>query len=213
MIRPRGFLLAFTLSLLTACAAQTSQPSPEMGKSDPDDLTLNSIVILQSEFDSTEHESGSTEAHNLTEGSRQLSTIIAEYFAMKENVNILSVMQQESLTGTFIGNLRKRARYIGMQAKGDAVLITQLIRYRKLDGKKYGANEPASVSFDYSLIHLKSGKTLCKGTYEETQKTLFSDLLSFGKASKRKFEFVSADALLREGVESKFGACVYLAAE
>ena len=139
-----------------------------------------------------------------------LSTIIAEYFALKENVNILSTMQQESLTGTFIGNLHKRARYVGMQANGDAVLITRLIEYRKLDGKKYGANEPASVSFDYRLIHLESGKTLCKGSFEETQKTLLSDLLSFGKASKRKFEFVSAEALLREGVESKFGDCRYL---
>ncbi len=213
MIRPLGFFLVFTLCLLTACAAQTSQSSHEMGKGGSDEMVLNSIVILQSEFDSSEYEIGSAEAANLTAGSKQLSDVIAEYFAMKENVNILSPMQQESLTGTFIGNLHKRARYVGMQAKGDAVLITRLIEYRKLDGKKYGANEPASVSFEYSLIHLTSGKTLCKGTYEETQKTLFSDLLSFGKASKRKFEFVSAEALLREGVENKFSSCSYLAVE
>ncbi|MBU0680180.1 MAG: hypothetical protein KKD73_02045 [Proteobacteria bacterium] len=210
MMRPLGFLFVFTLSLLTACAAQTSQSAQDMNKSDADELILKSIVVLQSESDPVDQDKRSAEALNLEEGCRVLSSIIAEYFAMKENVNILSPMQQESLTGTFIGNLHKRARYIGMQAQGDAVLITHLIDYRKLEGKKYGANEPASVSFDYSLIHLESGKTLCKGSFEETQKTLLSDLLSFGKASKRNFEFVSAETLLREGVERKFGDCRYL---
>ncbi len=211
MIRPLAFLFAFTLSVLTACAAQTSQSSHDGPEATAEELTLNSIVILQSEHDLVNQGDSSAEARTLAEGSKVLSTIIAEYFAMKENVTILSAMQQESLTGTFIGNLHKRARYVGMQAKGDAVLITRLINYRKLEGKKYGANEPASVSFDYSLIHLESGKTLCKGSYEETQKTLLSDLFSFGKASKRNFEFVSAEALLREGVERKFGDCRYLA--
>lgn len=211
MNRPLGLLFACTFSLLTACAGQTTQANNDTGKDSADELTINSIVVLQSEHDLADQGDRSAEARTLDEGSKMLSAIISEYFASKENVNILSAMQQESLTGTFIGNLHKRARYVGMQAKGDAVLITRLITYRKLEGKKYGANEPASVSFDYSLIHLESGKTLCKGSYEETQKTLFSDLFSFGKASKRKFEFVSAQALLREGVERKFGDCRYLA--
>lgn len=210
MTRPLGLLFAFTFSLLTACATQPSQSGNDMSKDISDELTLNSIVVLQSEHDLVDQGNRSAEARKLDEGSKMLSSIITEYFATKENVNILSAMQQESLTGTFIGNLHKRARYVGMQAKGDAVLITHLIDYRILEGKKYGANEPASVSFDYSLVHLESGKTLCKGSYEETQKTLFSDLLSFGKASKRKFEFVSAETLLREGVELKFGDCRYL---
>lgn len=211
MIRPLGFIFAFSFVLMTACAARTPQSGHDMGKNNGDELILNSIVVLQSEHDLVGLDSDSAEARNLAEGSQVLSTIIAEYFALKENVTILSTMQQESLTGTFIDNLHKKARYIGMQAQGDAVLITTLITYGKLDGKKYGANEPASVSFDYSLIHLESGKTLCKGSYEETQKTLLSDLFSFGKASKRNFEFVSAETLLREGVERKFGDCRYLA--
>ncbi len=213
MIRPHGLIFALTIFLLTACAAQSPQSSHEMAKDSFAELTLNSIVVLQSEHDLVDQGSRSAEALNLDEGSKALSSIIAEYFAMKGNVHILSAMQQESLTGTFTGNLRKRARHIGMQAKGDAVLITRLIDYGKLEGRKYGANEPASVSFDYRLIHLQSGRTLCKGSYEETQKTLFSDLFSFGKASQRKFEFVSADTLLREGVERKFGDCRHLATQ
>lgn len=213
MIRPLGLLFAFSLSLLTACAAQTSSSGQGMSQGSVDKLPLKSIIVLQSEHDLVNKKNDSDEARNLEDGSRLFSTIISEYFALKENVNILSPIQQESLTGTFIGNLHKRARYVGMQANGDAVLITRLIRYRKLDGTKYGANEPASVSFDYSLIHLESGKTLCKGSYEETQRTLFSDLFSFGKASQRNFEFVSAEALLREGIEKKFGDCRHLVSE
>ncbi len=210
MMRPLGFIFAFTFFLLTACAAQTSQTNHDLAKDSSDELILKAIIVLQSEHDLIDQGNKNAEARNLDEGSKVLSAIIAEYFAMQENVTMLSAMQQESLTGTFIGNLHKRARYVGMQAKGDAVLITRLIDYDKLEGKKYGANEPASVSFDYRLIHLESGKTLCKGSYEERQKTLFSDLFSFGKASQRNFEFVSAETLLREGVERKFSDCRYL---
>ncbi len=210
MTRPFPFFIALAALLcVSACASHTSQPGADNSS---DDLTLGSIVVLQCEHDLLDRNQAGqmAEVRDLDEGCRALDTVIAEFFAMKENVNILSAIQQESLTGTFIGTPSMRARHIGAQARGDAVLTTRLIRYNKLIGKKYGADEPASVSFEYSLIHLASGKTLCRGSYEETQETLFSDLFSFGKASKRKFEFVSADTLLREGVEKKFSTCRYL---
>lgn len=209
MIRPLGIFLA--LALLTGCTGPSSHPGNAQNKDNTNELVIKSIVVLQSEHDLVDQGSRSAEARNLDEGTKVLSATIAEHFAMRDNVTPLSATKQESLTGTFIGNHYRRALHIGTQAKADAVLTTRLIEYRKLTGKEYGADEPASVSFDYSLIHVASGNTLCRGSYEETQKTLFSDILSFGKASKRKFKFVSAATLLREGVERKFEDCRYLA--
>lgn len=210
MTRPFAFFITLAaLLFVSACASHTTQSDADKNNID---LTLGSIVVLQCEHDPLDRNQAGrmAESHDLDEGCRALDSIIAEFFAMKENVNILSAIQQESLTGTFIGPPAMKARHIGMQAQADAVLTTRLLRYNKLIGKKYGADEPASVSFEYSLVHLASGKTLCRGSYEETQETLFSDLFSFGKASKRKFEFVSADTLLREGVEHKFSTCRHL---
>jgi hypothetical protein len=209
---PRTLFLALSLCLLTACAGQKSGAGHDMNAGGPDDLSLASIVVLPCAHD-TDGQGQENTALRLEEGCRALDTIIAEYFAMKENVNILSALQAESLSDTFISNQDKRAMHVGRQAHGDAVLVTRLIAYRQLEGRKYGADEPASVSFDYRLLHLESGKPLCLGSFEETQKTLFSDLFSFGKASKRKFEFVQAETLLREGVEGKFGDCRHLATQ
>lgn len=209
-MQPAALLLAFSLCLLTACAGQNSAPH-DMNAGGPDDLSLASIVVLPCYHDAGDQGVENAAALQLAKGCQALDALIAEYFAMKENVNILSAMQQESLSDTFISNQDKRALHVGRQAHGDAVLITRLIAYRQLEGKKYGADEPASVSFDYRLLHLESGKALCLGSFEETQKTLFSDLFSFGKASKRKFEFVPAETLLREGVEGKFPTCRHLA--
>ena len=212
MIRSFGILVTLA-ALLTGCTGHTPHPGDAIDTNNKEELVLKSIVVLQSGHDLAEQGNKGATTRSLDEGTKALNTIIAEHFATRDNVTVLSAMKQESLTGTFIGTPSTRARPIGTQAKANAVLITRLIAYRELTGKKYGADEPASVSFDYSLIHVASGNILCKGSYEETQKTLFSDILSFGKASKRKFKFVSAATLLREGVELKFDACRYLATQ
>ncbi len=209
-------LLSCLLFLTPSCSSQNktiAYPSPDVATSDPYDdkeLNLDAIIVLPTQHTLTPTKFNQTEIAALNTGAQTLTNLMGEYFINTTKVSLLSPPQVDSYLGSYIGNQLKEARYIGMQAGADAVLISQIYRFQELDGKKYGANAPASVSFDYQLIHLESGMVLCRGTFDETQQPLLSNLLSFGKASKRKFKFVKGAALLQEGVEEKFSQCSHL---
>jgi hypothetical protein len=205
-------LLICSVFLLSSCATsknRTDPSSPEQA-GDEQQLILKSILVLPTEHKRVENEFNTAEIKALNQGAQTLDNLLRNYFMDKPTVSLLSSTQANSLLGSYIGNQFKEAQYIGKQAKADAVLICQIYRFRELDGKEYGANEPASVSFDYQLLHSQSGRILCRGTYDETQQTLFANLFKFGKASKRKFKFVKGADLLQEGIEEKFSQCSHL---
>lgn len=209
-------LLSCLVLMLFGCAKQTNSvehPVPEItgsGETEANKLQLHSIIVLPTEHELIPNKFNTDQVNTLDLGAQTLTELLATYFSENSTVIILNTSQADAYLGSYIGNQLKEARYIGMQAGADAVLISQIYRFRELDGKKYGANEPASVSFDYQLLHLESGKTLCRGTYDETQQTLLSNLFNFGKASKRKFKFVKGATLLDEGLHQKFSQCSHL---
>ncbi len=214
----RFFVLFLAALALAGCSTPSSQsqypmcttitPGKEGGKGE---LVLQRIIVIPTSYDILAQKVDSPKARDLAEGSMVLTRIMSEYLSCRDNVIVLSELQEESYAGAFMGNDFERARYIGMQADGDAVLITNLLTYRKLQGNEYGAKEPASISFEYQLIHLKSGTMLCKGAYKDTQKPLLADIFSLSKASKRGFKFVTATTLLKEGLNEKFATCTHLA--
>ena len=57
---------------------------------------------------------------------------------------------------------------------------------------------------------VKSSRTICSGFFDETQKSLFENLLSFKGAMQRKFQWITAEELAREGLEKSFGQCSQL---
>ena len=118
--------------------------------------------------------------------------------------------QAESLLGDFHGNKHESALHIGKKIEADAVLVLRLFRYINREGKTYSVSQPASVSFEYSLLHVPSGKVLCTGVFDETQESLFSNLFSFKQASRRGFSWITARELTMEGLKEKFKACRYL---
>ncbi len=209
-------LILCSVFMLTSCSSKTSEvehPSPELtgsGEFDEKKLELKAIIVLPTAHETPRNEFNAAEVTALDTGAQTLTNLMASYFSDNPTIIILSPTQTNAYLGSYIGNQRKEAQYIGNQAGADAVLISQIFRFRELDGKKYGANEPASVSFDYQLLHLESGITLCKGSYDETQQTLLSNIFKFGKASKRKFKFVKGADLLQEGIGEKFSQCSHL---
>lgn len=211
------FLIFCTFFFLSGCSQQhlnVAHPSPDLsGSTQSADapLQLYGIIVLPTVPNPTQNEEHPAEAENLELGAQTLTTLLHEYFSGHQNVTILNSTQAANYRGAYIGSPLQEARHIGNQANADAVLMTTIYRFRELDGKDFGADEPASVSFDYQLIHLESGLTLCKGSYDETQETLLANLLQFFKASKRKFKFVKGSALLKEGIEDKFPQCTHLA--
>lgn len=207
-------LILFAAFLLSSCSPKTvevTQSSPGLGNHfDAATLQLDSIIVLPAAHELIPTPLNSAEVAALDNGTQTMSTLLREYFRGDQRVTVLNTTQTENYRGAYINTPLEEARYIGRKANADAVLMTTVYRFQELDGKEFGADEPASVSFDFQLIHLKSGVILCKGSFEETQQTLLSNILKFGKAYKRNFKFVKGAVLLKEGIDEKFPQCRHL---
>ncbi len=80
----------------------------------------------------------------------------------------------------------------------DGVLFGTLRRWRVKEGGARGARRPAAAAFDVELRG-PGGLILWTGTYDEQQRPLSKDLLSFGRARSRGFKFVPVEELARYG--------------
>ncbi|MFQ5697348.1 MAG: hypothetical protein ACE5IL_03580 [Myxococcota bacterium] len=90
------------------------------------------------------------------------------------------------------------ARLLSRQFRIDALVTGRLLRYRPRTGGSRGAERPASVWFSVRVYDL-SGQVLWQGDYDETQASVASRLDRFGLALSRRFEWLTADALIRYG--------------
>jgi hypothetical protein len=173
-------------------------------------ITIQSLSVLPVEIAGTDKEMSHTVSQQLKEGAVVLKSSVKDLFQDKDGVSYLFPGQTESLLGDFHGNKHESALHIGKKIEADAVLTLRLIRYINREGKTYSTSQPASVSFEYSLIHVATGKVLCTGVFDESQESLFSNLFSFKQASKRGFKWITARQLTMEGLKEKFKDCHFL---
>lgn len=173
-------------------------------------IPVQSIIVTPVDILKSDHGYDYSTTRQLEAGADILMAVLEDYLATRAETQFLSKTQTESLMNDFHGTPQAIARHIGRQTEGDAVLITTINRFSERDGGEYSVNKPASVSFSYQLIHIESGRSLCFGKFDETQQTVLSNLFSFSKASSRKFKWITAEELTREGVEEKFTECSYL---
>ena len=99
---------------------------------------------------------------------------------------------------------------VGSELKCAAVLMTTLTDYRQRLGGAYGAERPASVTFTMRLISTRDGRVLWHSMFKETQQSLMSNLLSFGKAESRGFKWITVEELVRHGINETLEKCPYL---
>lgn len=97
-------------------------------------------------------------------------------------------------------SLADHARRTGEDLKVSVVLAGRVTTFRKRVGDAYGIERPPSVGFELFLIDTSDGSTLWKGTYYETQQSLFSDLTTFPLFVKRRGRWVTATELAEYGV-------------
>ncbi len=202
-------LAILALFPLMGCAAK--QPA---GQQAADDVpALKSIVVMPVDIAPTEHgeKRPTAEQEALDKGRLLLDNLLAEYLADKENVRFMSATERDSLSGGSFARCRTSAAVtICKQVGGEAVLLVTINRYRDRHGNDYSVAHPASISFDYKLLEAGSGRTLCSGLFDETQQSLFENILDFARFSKRGSKWITGEALAREGVEERFSNCPYL---
>lgn len=195
------------LLLASACVRQPSSP-----ETDNLPQTVGSIVVLPV---GVMKESGAPppspqQVKAMTEGVAALDQIVAEALGANPKVHLLSAEEVDVHSRGYGGSPMAQALTVGKEVGAEAVMVWGLVRYRERQGGDYGVQSPASVAFQYRLLHTATGRTLCATSFEETQQAGADNLLSLNTMAKRGFKWVQAPVLLREGVGKKLAECQYL---
>ncbi|MFP3983987.1 MAG: hypothetical protein ACLFV2_09900 [Desulfurivibrionaceae bacterium] len=175
-------------------------------------VKVDSILVLPADvpLEAVGNEEGQNAQSLLNRGAETLSDLMKSKARESERMVFLSPNRMQSILGDYNGSEQEMIRYLGKETEADAVLSTRIFRYVKRSGSKYSVSQPASVNFSYKLVHTSTGGILCHGQFNETQEPLFADLFSFFKSLSRGFKWITADALLTEGMEQEFKECTYL---
>ncbi|MCX5865794.1 MAG: hypothetical protein NTW42_12145 [Deltaproteobacteria bacterium] len=198
------FLASLTmLALLSGCAPTTAQVQPE------DLLPIKTIVVLPVEILS---ESGrpAKDMQQLEKGQVLLDTMLAEYFSDRKDIAILTPGQRDALEKEMVRCRTSAVVTLCRTKVADAVLLCTLQRFTEREGTEYSIVNPASVAFDYKLVHAETGQAICSGTFSETQQPLLADMFQFFKKAKRGVKWLSAEELARDGFQQKIVDCPYL---
>jgi len=95
----------------------------------------------------------------------------------------------------------KIAVQVGKGLNVDGVLIGFVFRYQDRQGNAYSIKRPASVAFEVHLISVKESRSIWKGTFVETQKSLSENVLKLPSFIKRGSRWLTADELAEHGVD------------
>lgn len=106
--------------------------------------------------------------------------------------------------------VRTRVKEIGEKYACEAVLLTSVQRFEQRVGGDLSVDSPASAFVTLQLIATDTGRTLWTGTFKETQQSLLSNLLSFGQAQTRGFQWITVEEMVTEGIKEQLAECPYL---
>jgi hypothetical protein len=195
------------LFFFNACGAK----APESTESSHADIAVKNIAILPIVAVAEKSESFThSQFKNQERGVEVLTEIAHNFFSDYDNITILNDEKVDSFEIDYSANRDDQARSIAKSLRADAVMTINLNRYIERAGGKYSVRQPASVSFDYRLIQTETGQTLCLGGFDETQKSLTDNILSFQTVFKRKLQWITAEELARDAMVEAFGTCEYL---
>ncbi len=144
---------------------------------------------------------------SLSGGAEVLQEVISDYFKDNHSVRVISEEQQEALAGDDTGSRAKLIRTVTEKMESDHALIFSLLRYRERDGDEYSVEEPASLVFEFKLIKVANGETVCRGRFDETQQPLTENILNFFTALKRGFKWITVREMAVEAIRKKLAAC------
>jgi len=151
-----------------------------------------------------------TELKSLLAGAAYLDSVLAEELAGKEQFHILTDHQIDGILSDPWGGRIQQLRAISKATGCGGVLETTLSRYRQRVGTKLSAETPASVSFSMDLVGVEKGVVLWSTSFDETQQALFDNILSFKTAESRGFKWITAEELIRKGLQTRLEAFPYL---
>jgi hypothetical protein len=199
-------LLCCTAFLLSSCAEKHDGEAR-----DKDVKKLTCLIVLPAETPIDTHNRMSfAEANTLQKGALFIDGVLADELKSFKGARLLNASQVEGLSAKITGNRKEMIRNVGRELKCDMILMTMVSRFHQREGGEFAAENPASAAFSMEMIRVDDGQVMWKGMFDETQESLLSNLLSFGKAQSRGFKWVSVEDLVRQGVHERLSTCPYL---
>lgn len=145
----------------------------------------------------------------LVDGAAFLDSFLLEELDVKSEFRVLTSNQLDAILSNPWGGRVNQIGDIGRATGCGAVLETSISRYRQRVGNEMSAEISASVAFSMDLLGVKSGTVLWSTSFDETQKALFDDILSFSKAEKRGFKWLSVQELCGDAVKNRLAEFPY----
>jgi len=145
----------------------------------------------------------------LHDGAEYLDSLLLAKFDLKKEFRVLSENQLDAILDNPWGGRVAQIGAIGRATGCGAVLETSVSRYRQRLGNEMSAEIPAAAAFSMELLGVKTGTVLWSTSFDETQKALFDDILSFSKAEKRGFKWLSVQELCSGAVDSRMDEFPY----
>ncbi len=201
------YAIVLLLLLASACVRQAAPP-----ETDNLPQTVGTIAVLPAGVMSDSGEAPPTPQMRkaMADGVAALDQVVAEALSANPKVHLLSAEEVDVHSKNYNASPMAQALAIGKEVGAEAVMVWGLSRYRERQGGDYSAQSPASVAFQYRLLHTATGRTLCSASFAETQKAGTENLLTLNTMAKRGFKWVEAPVLLQEGVGKKLPECGYL---
>lgn len=192
---------------LVSCASKQTEVSeaPKMIES------ISRIAVLPvrtvAEEGASLSQSGAAE---LKSGAVYSSSILRQELSGNPKIVMVSQTQLDQLSSGVTGGFGATIAGIGKQMDCDAVLLMTMRRYKQRQGGEYAVDAPASVSFKMSLVETATRRVVWVADFNETQESLLSNILSFGKAQSRGFKWITVEDLTAQGIQERLAECPYL---
>ena len=201
------FLLCCAIFLLASCAEQKTEVTPLDGA---DAKKLSCLIVMPTETPvDTNTRITSNEAKALQAGALFIDGVIADELKDFSGARLLNATMIEGLTTGVTSSNMDLITKIGKELKCDAVLTVNVARFHQREGGEFAADSPASASFTMRLIRISDGAVLWGSSFDETQESLLSNVLSFGKAQTRGFKWITVEELVRQGIHERLASCPY----
>jgi len=149
-------------------------------------------------------------AKTLEKGAAFATSVMSSELIGNTRVRMLNSAQVADLVPEVSGGVAGTIAVLGKRVNCDGVMITVVQRFKQREGTELAVDEPASAKFNMVLRHAESGTVLWTADFKETQQSYFSNILSFSKAQKRGFKWISVEDLMEQGVKEKLAECPYL---
>lgn len=199
-------LLLVTVMALVGCGLQQKSPQKLSVVKKPlttqaarnfSPLKVNHVFIYPFEGRSVEQ--------NPVKSSELFTNAFAEQLELGTSLELLKKkVDKDGVSHNFnnaVGGkpLIERAAELGRKLGAQGVFCGVVNTFSQSDGAKYGANQPAAVSFRVWLVDPVSAGVLWTAAYQRTEHPLSENLLEISRALKQGIKYRSAPDLLREG--------------